>query len=659
MLHRLTGFTVLLLAAMASAAAPVPAAAGDDVPEWLRQAAAASVPAYDKKVRAVVLVNDRSVVVSEDGRVVTTTNYAVRILSREGREEARAVEHYVADAGKVRDMRGWLIRASGGVKKYGKDEALDIAAHPDYVYDDYRVRTISAAEDPDIVGAVFGYQSVVEERTIFSQGSFYFQDDLPALVSRYAITLPAGWRAGGVVFNHERVEPTVAGTTYTWEVRNLPPVEDEPNGPSMSALLPRLSVSYFPPQGAPVRVFESWADVARFMSELEDPQATLDDAVAAKARELTASAKTEFEKIQAVGRYVQNIHYVAIETNTGGGGGYRPHAATEVFAKSYGDCKDKANLMRAMLKAVKIDSYLVSIYSGDPTYVRAEWPSPWQFNHCIIAVRVGDETQAPTVVNHPQLGRLLIFDPTSESTPVGDLPESEQDSFALIDAKESTGLLRMPVTPPEANRLERTTEVTLQQDGSIAAAVRERMFGQSAAGARAVFKNLSRGDYEKVVQSWAGSGATGAKFTRIEPADEHAEGRFALDVEFTAPAYAQSMQNRLLVFKPSVVGHSSTGWLAEPSRKHPVVLKSKALSETVRFKLPEGFDVDELPDPVKLSSEFGTYTASYEVRDGQLVFTRSLVQRAATIPVEKYADVRTFFGRVRASEEAPVVLARK
>jgi hypothetical protein len=315
--------------------------------------------------------------------------------------------------------------------------------------------------------------------------------------------------------------------------------------------------------------------------------------------------------------------------------------------------------MRAMLKAVKIDSYLVSIYSGDPTYVRAEWPSPWQFNHCIIAVRVGDETQAPTVVRHPQLGRLLIFDPTSESTPVGDLPESEQDSLALIDARESTDLLRMPVTPPEANRLERTTEVTLQQDGSIAAAVRERMFGQSAAGARAVFKNLSRGDYEKVIQSWAGSGATGAKFTRIEPADERAEGRFALDVEFTAPAYAQSMQNRLLVFKPSVVGHSSTGWLAEPSRKHPVVLKSKALSETVRFKLPEGFDVDELPDPVKLSSEFGTYTASYEVKDGQLVFTRSLVQRAATIPVEKYTDVRNFFGRVRASEEAPVVLARK
>jgi hypothetical protein len=89
------------------------------------------------------------------------------------------------------------------------------------------------------------------------------------------------------------------------------------------------------------------------------------------------------------------------------------------------------------------------------------------------------------------------------------------------------------------------------------------------------------------------------------------------------------------------------------------VLEGKSFSETARFKLPAGFDVDELPDPVKVDSDFGSYSASYEVKDGHLVYTRRLVQRAATIPAAKYAEVRTFFGRVRASEEAPVVLARK
>lgn len=663
MLYRLTGFTLLLLLAAALSPSTRPgaaaAAAGDDVPAWLRQAAASTAPNYDSKVSAVVLLNDHSVTVSDDGRVVTTTTYAVRVLAREGRDEARAVETYLTQSGKVREMKAWLINPSGSVKRYGKDETIDMAMVDNDVYNEYRAKLISAKEDVEGPGAVFGYQSVAEERTIFSQDSFRFQDDLPALVSRYSITLPEGWRASAVTFNHEKVEPTVSGTTYAWELRALAPVETEPSAPSMSALVPRLAVSYFPPQAAPVKTFESWSDVARFMSDIEDPQATLDDAVASKARELTAGAKTELEKIQAIGAYVQGVHYISIQTNIGGGGGYRPHAATEVFAKSYGDCKDKANLMRAMLKAVKIDSYLVSIYAGDPTYVRADWPSPWQFNHCIIAVKVGDETQAQTVVKHPQLGRLLIFDPTAESTPVGDLPDYEQNSLALIDAKESVELLRMPATPPEANRLERTTEVTLQADGSIAASVHERMLGQSAVGARSEFKNLSRADYEKVIQRWAGDAATGAKFTKIEPADNHAEGRFMLDVEFTADRYGQTMQNRLLVFKPALVGRTSTGWLAGSTRKQPVVLKSKALTETVRFKLPAGFDVDELPDPVKLDSDFGTYTASYEVKDGQLLFTRSLVQRAATIPVEKYADVRNFFGRVRASEEAPVVLARK
>lgn len=659
MLYRLTAFTLLLAAALLSPPASARAAVGDDAPSWLKQAATATAPTYDKRVKAVVLLKDVNASVSADGRVVTTTTYAVRILSREGREEARAAEPYLTASGKVRELHAWLIRPTGEVKSYGKDETLDIALNPDDVYNEYRLRLISAADDVSGPGTIFGYQSVVEERTIFSQDAFHFQDDLPALISRYALTVPQGWRAGGVTFNHAKIEPAVAGATYTWELRDLAPVDDEPNSPDMSALVPRLAVSYFPPAGAQMRSFESWGDVARFMSEIEDPQADINDAVAAKARELTANSKTELEKIQAIGRYVQNVHYISIQTNIAGGGGYRPHAATEVFAKSYGDCKDKANLMRSMLKAVKVDSYLVSIYSGEPTYVRAEWPSPRQFNHCIIAIRVADETQAATVVKHPQLGRLLIFDPTDDSTPVGDLPDHEQDSLALIDAKESTELLRMPVTPPDANRLERTTEVTLQRDGSIAATVRERTFGQSAALERALFKNLSRGDYETVIQRWAGSEATGAKFTRIEPADEHAEGRFSLDVDFIAPAYAQTMQDRLLVFKPSVVGHSNTGWLAETTRKQPVVLKSKALNETVRFKLPAGFDVDELPDAVKISSEFGTYTASYEVKDGQLVYTRSLIQRAAVVPVEKYKDIRSFFGQVRASEDAPVVLARK
>jgi hypothetical protein len=150
-----------------------------------------------------------------------------------------------------------------------------------------------------------------------------------------------------------------------------------------------------------------------------------------------------------------------------------------------------------------------------------------------------------------------------------------------------------------------------------------------------------------------------AKVNKVEPVDDRTEGRFALDVDFTAERYAQTMQDRLLVFKPAIVSRLEALSLTKSSRKAPVVLKSNAFTETVRVQLPEGFIVDETPDPLKIETAFGNYTASYEVKEGSLLFTRTLYIRAATIPAEQYPAVRNFFERIRATEQAPVVLAKK
>ncbi len=331
----------------------------------------------------------------------------------------------------------------------------------------------------------------------------------------------------------------------------------------------------------------------------------------------------------------------------------------DVFNKNYGDCKDKANLMRALLKSLGVESYPVLIFSGDPNRVEPEWPSPQQFNHCIIAVKVSDETQAPTIVKHPSLGRLLIFDPTDDDTPVGDLPDHEQGSYALIVAGEAGELMKMPVTPPEANRLERAVEAELGADGSLTAKVSERSFGQAAVEERRLFKRVERPQYVKYLERWITQTAPSANVLKSEPKDDAREGKFALDVEFKSPNYAQLMRGRLMVFKPAIVSRRSSVFLTEAKRKHPVVLDSEAYDETVRIKLPEGFDVDEMPDALEVSQPFGNYAAKCEVKEGHLIFRRSLALKAGIIPVEQYASVRGFFERIRAVEQTPVVLVKK
>jgi uncharacterized protein DUF3857/transglutaminase superfamily protein len=647
---------VLLLAAGGTVASPA-----DQAPQWLQQAAAIKVPAYDKEVPAVVLRKDQNVIVRDDGRVTTTTTYAVRILTRDGRVYAYALEGYLTNSSRINEINAWLIRPNGFVKKYGKDETADRISDPNDIYDEYREKYISAYTDADI-GAVFGYQSVSEDRPLFNQDVWRFQNLLPTLQSRYSLTLPSGWLATSLTFNHEKIEPSVNGMNYAWELRDLGPIKDEPASPKIYNLAPRLAINYFLADSnasAGTKVFENWSQVSRWGTELHNAQAVPDESVAAKARELTASSKTELERIRAIAHFVQNLQYISIDIGVGRGNGYRPHAASQVLAKAYGDCKDKANLMRVMLKAINITAYPIFIHAGDSTVVREEWASPYQFNHCIIAIRVSDETLAPTVITTDKLGRLLIFDATDPNTPVGDLPENEQGSFALLVAGEEGQLLRMPILPPEASSFDRQADVVMTSEGSITATVRERSHGQAAAHSRGLFRGLSSGQYLKMIEGWVSYGATGAKVSRMEPKDNNAAGRFDLDVDFSATNYAQLMQNRLLVFKPAIVSRQESLSLTEATRKHPVVLKSRSFSETVRIKLPAGFEVDELPDPLKLDAFFGSYNTTYAVKNGELVFTRTLAQRAGNIPADQYQTVRSFFERIRAAEQAPVVLARK
>lgn len=630
----------------------------DDAPAWLRQAAALTNPTYEKTVSVVVLVDDSTMTVGEDGHITTVSTHAVRILNREGRNAAVAVDGYETDTGKVRDIKAWLIRPSGQVKSYGKDSTIDRAYAMNDVYDESRLKIISAVDDVE-PGAVFGYQTTSEERPYFNQQVKYFQDEEPVLSSRFTLTLPTGWRANGVTFNHANIEPTVSGASYTWELRNLPPIESEPASPTWTNLAPRVAINYFPTEGtrAPAtRGFDNWSEVSRWYSDLSDSQAVPDEALAAKARALTAGAKSEFEKIRAIGTYAQNIQYIAIQI---GIGRFRPHAAAQVFAKSYGDCKDKANLMRAMLKAINIQAYPVLIYAGDATQVRDTWASPRQFNHCIVAVKVSDETQAPTVITHPKLGRLMIFDATDDNTPLGDLPDHEQGSFALIAAGDDGSLVRMPVIPPEANRLERNIDASLTATGSLTVGVRQTATGSAAVNYRGQFRRESRPAYVKDIERWITSGATGAVISKVEPRDSLVEGRFDLDIDFVAPGYGQVMQERLLVFKPAIVSRREALFLTEAKRKYPVVLDSRSLKETARVTLPAGWDVDELPNPVKLETAFGSYQTTYEAKNGVLVFTRAMSIRAATIPADQYESVRKFYERIRAAEQSPVVLVKK
>jgi hypothetical protein len=99
--------------------------------------------------------------------------------------------------------------------------------------------------------------------------------------------------------------------------------------------------------------------------------------------------------------------------------------------------------------------------------------------------------------------------------------------------------------------------------------------------------------------------------------------------------------------------------VSDKKRIHSILLDASQYSETIRVKLPAGFDVDEMPEPSKLETAFGKFAVTYEIKDGTLLFNRTLTLNKTTIAADKYDSVKNFFASVRAAEQNPVVLVKK
>ena len=631
----------------------------EDVPDWVREVAAQQSPGYPSKVGTVTLLQDVTLTIGKDGRQTTHERGVEKILQR-GAGIPGAYCFYDPRSGKVHEFKAWLVPASGKPTVFGKNAVLDQDLSNKYEYDEERVKVIEPGGNL-APGSVFAWEIVDEEKTVFTGDEHSFQGADPVLLSRYTLSLPAGWVASGTVFNHEPVQPQVIGTTYTWELRNLPWIEPEEHSPEFHSLAPRLGVNYYPEDTVrlglmPVR---KWRDVSVWQASLMDPAAAVTDAIRAKAIELTRGAVTELDKIRAIGAFVQKTSYVVVEINLARGGGYAPHSAGQVLERNYGDCKDKATLMRALLKAAGIDSYPVGIYQGDRQFVRPEWPSPAQFNHAIIAIRVSPETKLPTVMEYPVLGRLLIFDPTDPVTPVGNLPEQEQGSYALVVAGSDGDLVTMPLLPADQNRIESSADAQLKPDGSLSARIERRYYGQQGSAVRYLTTFEDRDELKRQFEEGLSYRLGGLSLDRIVPSDHLGDDQLQLNMDVTVKQFGQMLQGRVLMVSPGTLGRRSEYTFPAKLRTEPVRLNAEAFRDSVTIEAPPNFKVDELPDPVQLTSAYGSYKATWKVEGNEILFEQSLEVKNTIAPAADYAKIRQFFEHVDEAQNSAVVLVKQ
>jgi Domain of Unknown Function with PDB structure (DUF3857)/Transglutaminase-like superfamily len=653
----LQGFAVALVSAVVCGAA---CASNNNVPDWVKAAAQQELPHYPATTTAVVLLDETTYTVAPDGKAVEHVRRVVKILRPQGREEAVPVVWYDKDS-KVLSMHVWAIGSDGHEFVVKDNEIADVGipGGGGELYNDERARVMAdpPGRDP---GGVVAYEYELRARPYLAETTWRFQGDIPVLKENFTLLLPEGFTQtttwahhkpdAGIDMEHQR---------WRWEMERVASVRAEervPMAPAGGALAGRMTVHYA--QTGPTASQEgTWRGIGEWYDGLSRDRLVATPDIAAKAAELTQGKTDFYDKVEPVAEYAQQkIRYVAVEM---GVGGYQPHAAADVFHEKYGDCKDKATLLSSMLSTVGVHSALLMVHT-ERGVIDPDAPSIMG-NHMITAIEIPkgyESAKLRSVVTAKTGKRYLIFDPTWDKTPFGQLESNLQGSYGVLMEGKDSQVIELPILDPGLNTIRRTAKFKLLADGSLKGDVTDKRFGDLAETRRTVFTHEDAKEQQRYMDR-----VVARDFSSVTLSDLKVENAEALNKDLTTTysldaAHFAKVVGPLLMVRPRVLGSYSLD-VDRKKREIPIDLE-ETMRGTDEFDiaLPEGYVVDELPDPVKLDVGFASYESSTELRGKSLHYSRTYTMRNVTLPADRYPALQKLAGAIDADEASNVVLKK-
>jgi transglutaminase-like putative cysteine protease len=398
---------------------------------------------------------------------------------------------------------------------------------------------------------------------------------------------------------------------YIWEKKNNPALIREPLSPSWSE------------QGAYVHVsnFANWLDLAKWYGDLVRPQFEVNKELQRLAAEIVEQHPNRLDRVEAIDDLVlKRTRYVALEL---GVYRFKPYPVTQTFARGFGDCKDKAALMVALLKAAGIDAEMALIRTKELGEILAEPSSASTFDHAIVYVPEFD----------------LWLDGTAEFARLRELPVEDQGVMALtIDPNGNAALRRTPRSSAEDNYSRRTITARLNENGTIQFSGATYVRGEDAPELR---RELEPTDSKL--------GYIRDRLAQVLPAVEVRHVDLPAD---DSSAVSLNFDGELSTFRGKHMATLPTSWMKRnyvdtitPTTDRTQELRLDApwtTEEEIHIQLPPEARIDELPKNEDIRTAFGSARITYESKAHEIVVLSTVQFIQTRVPVSGYAALRDF-----------------
>jgi hypothetical protein len=648
----------VLLVVLVALATAYSSYASDTVPDWVRTAAQTPLPKLPESTKAVVLLDEQVYTVASNGKATTNERVVIKILRPQGRDYGIPAVPFDGDS-KVTSMHVWSIDPAGHQFSLKDKDIVEVGepGEEGQLFSDLRIKTAAPmGRDP---GGIIAYEYTKQDRPYLAETVWQFQDELPRISQSFRLVLPAGYTYTTAWSHHASVDPNnLENQSFVWKLDDQPGIDLERTtmSPAPDSLFGRVSIHYTGP-GMTVPQDGTWQGIGLWYEALSKDRLNASPDITAKALELTQGKTDFYDKAEAIGEFVQKqIRYFDIAIGIGGN---QPHFAKDIFHNRYGDCKDHAALLSAMLSAVGIHSALVAV---DTRRGIVDPNAPSIFgNHMIGAIEIPPGYESPkmrSVVVAKTGKRYLIFDPTWTYTPFGQLESNLQGGYGILMEGNKSQVIEFPVLDPKFNHVIRSAKLQLDPDGTLHGKVTENRFGDLAERTRAMIQlsdatKLTEFVDKKVAYDLNASSVKDFKSENVDALNKD----LILNFDITAQRYA-TQAGPLLMVRPRVLGHLEMPVDHEPRTVDIDLDQTMSANDEIDIDLPSGYAVDELPPPVKLDLGFATYESTTVVSGHTLHYSRHYAMRQVTLPADKYADLQKLAGVIAEDEQSDAILRR-
>ena len=629
-------------------------------PAWLAEAVAGKDDQYRHKAPALGLLDSVAVVYEANGLQHLTIRRAVLLR---GTEEllpgGLASTVYNADTDKLTAVRAWIVSPDGkSTKAFGRQDFLEATAqYSHYYWNSQKVINFSrVSEVPS--GGILAWEFQIESRSSMFDSAKVFQSDLPSLRRVFEVTPAAKaqlmWHASSA-----SIPAPVAGVnpgSLRWELgRGAEAPRDLPPGFIPNPI--RVSVRCLGIDNLADQL-KDWAQFAGLAADVMNTRIQVDASVKHEAMALTADKVGRWEKIRAITEFVQHqVAYLSLTLDKDSLAGYRPHLPAEILQNRFGDCKDKACLVVALLAAIDERGWLVLVNSRNPRAILPDWPSA-TFNHAIVAIP--SDGQVPVfwpLVDGGPLGKLVLFDATDSGTPLGVLPVQDQGGFGLIVSKQSSGLVPLPAEAPENNRLVRTLTGSVSNSGDIDLMLEETETGSAGARAQYLRYRTGKEQFTKLIEARVHAALPGATDLKWDGAWETRTSTSKLSCTMQAH-HAVRIAGDMLLLSPRLLGGEARFAPWAKDVEGVVWLKPFSLAEELKLQLPQGCSPGKLPSDWQGKEPTTSAEIFYRIEGQYLIFSFHYEQKAGFASQREYEAIRVLNGKVDELQRRPIIVHR-